>query len=147
MLRVTVDLIPNGDESCRREIARADIGNIGRGALAKYRSRVRETGVDGNRMAEIKDYPRWSASVWDLVLRVIAKALTGKEELPARPQPLEVRLYQVDGLSYVRLDEIPEPARAAFMRNLRGSACPVVERELAGCANAWDWEAFLHGKR
>ena len=75
MLRITVELIPNGDESRARELARADIGNVSRGALATYRVRVTKKGVPGGHVGEIKAYPRWSTSIWDLCMRAVAKAV------------------------------------------------------------------------
>ena len=68
MLRITVEILPGGREEGRRELARALIGNVSMGELSKYRVRVTETGVEGAKIAEIEDYPRFSASLWDLVI-------------------------------------------------------------------------------
>ncbi|WP_018310099.1 hypothetical protein, partial [Cupriavidus sp. UYPR2.512] len=96
------------------------------GALADYQIDMEEdllpdqvwTGV-------LQDYPRWSASVWDLVARSIAVALTGREELPPRPTIPPIPIHDSDGpWPYVRFDDIPEPTRTFFMHNLHGSSTP-----------------------
>ena len=146
MLRVTVELWPGGRETGRRVIATADIGRIRDGALADYEVDLREglLGEVGD-TEHVRSYPRFSASLWDLVARCIAVALNaGREELPPRPTlpdvPMHVR--SSDGVRYVRLDEIPEPARTFFEHNLDGSGIPA-----HGCAFAHDWQDFLEGHR
>ncbi|MGF6937142.1 hypothetical protein OKW41_006304 [Paraburkholderia sp. UCT70] len=145
MLRVTVELWPGGRESGKRVIATADISRVKNGALADYEVELQEGLLEsvGN-VAHVRKYPRWSASVWDLVGRCIAAALNeGKEELPPRPTrptaPVHVR---DDGMHYVRLDEIPEPTRTFFGENLAGSSIPARD-----CAYAHDWDDFLNGYR
>ena len=149
MLRITVLLIPNGEEANARELARADIGNVSRGALANYRVRVSETNVEGGKLCSIKEYPRWSASIWDLVLRAIAKAQYGEEQIPPRPQLLEIPMRRGDGYSYVRLADIPEPMRTAFSDNLdrRMSGMPPGDGTPGGCAFYVDWRDFQAGER
>jgi hypothetical protein len=95
MMRVTIEIWPGGRESARREIATADIGRVRDGALADYEVELRETivGTVGKR-ATVAMYPRWSASIWDLVARGVAAALNeGAEELPARPAPFDVPVH------------------------------------------------------
>lgn len=67
-------------------------------------------------------------SVWDLVARSIAAALNdGDEQLPARPTLPEVFVHESDVLRYVRLREIPEPARTLFRTNLAYSTRHLIE--------------------
>ncbi len=101
MLRITVELWPSGRESGCRVIATADIGRIQNGAHADYEVRLDESPL-GNvgDVATVREYPRWSASMWDLVARCIAAALSsGREELPPRPVLPEVPVHKCDGLS------------------------------------------------
>jgi hypothetical protein len=154
MLRVTVELWPGGQESGRRVIATADIGRIKDGALANYEVELQEKLLEHigvGEIAHVREYPRWSASVWDLVGRCIAAALNGgKEALPPRPVLPEVPKHtSADGTPYVCMREIPEPARTLFAKNMSGSTCPLVEEdeEPRGCVYAWDWQAFLEGRR
>jgi hypothetical protein len=143
MLRVTVELWPGGNDLRRRVIATADIGRIRNGVLADYEVRlseapVGEVGVPGL----VQGYPRWSGSVWDLVARSIAVALNhGVEELPLRPTLLAVH-ERSDGVRYVRLDQIPQPARKLFEDNIDGESVPG-----EGLAYEEDWSDFLKGAR
>jgi hypothetical protein len=145
MLRVTIELLPGGRESGKRVIATADIARVSGGALADYSVALEEAvlGEVGER-ARVRGYPRWAGSVWDLVARSIAAALNqGREALPPRPVPPAVTVRTNDaGFRYVRLDEIPEPARTFFDQNLAGSGIPD-----HGCAYAHDWFDFLNGHR
>lgn len=144
MLRVTVELLPGGRVQGRQTLATADIGRIRSGALADYQVEMEEGLLpDQIWSGALQEYPRWSASVWDLVARGIAVALTGKEELPPRPQLPQVPVHTGDGgMQIVHLDEIPEPTRTFFEHNLCGSGTPG-----AGMAFAWDWDDFLAGQR
>ena len=145
MLRVTIELLPGGRESGKRVIATADIARVNGGALADYSVALEEAvlGEVGER-ARVRGYPRWAGSVWDLVARSIAAALNqGREALPPRPAPPVVTVRTNDaGFRYVRLDEIPEPARTFFDQKLAGSGIPD-----HGCAYAHDWFDFLNGER
>ena len=149
MLRVAVELWPGGRESGRRVIATADIGRIRDGEHADYEARLSETFVGDVGTGHVRRYPRWSASVWDLVARSIAAALAGNpDQLPPRPLRPEVPMHTTPGgTNYVRLREIPEPARTHFARRLEGSTCPYVHEdpEPRDCAYWHDWIGFLHG--
>ncbi|SIT39478.1 conserved hypothetical protein [Paraburkholderia piptadeniae] len=151
MLRVTVELWPGGRESARRVIATADIARIRDGALADYEADLHEAllGNIGD-TAHVRSYPRWSASVWDLVARCIAAALNGgKEKLPPRPVPPQVSVYISDNRRYVRLREIPEPARTFFRRNIANGSRPLISEDSDPMDRAWahDWSDFLDGQR
>lgn len=145
MLRVTIELLPGGRESDKRVIATADIARVSGSSLADYKVALNEAVIGKvGESAMVRNYPRWASSVWDLVSRCIVAALNaGREELPPRPTQPEVTIRTNDaGHRYVRLDEIPEPARTFFDQNLTGSAIPDHD-----CAYAHDWFAFVHGQR
>jgi hypothetical protein len=99
--------------------------------------------------ANLLEYPRYSAPIWDLVARAIAVALTGKEDLPPRPQQLDVPVHTAGNTSYVRLREILEPARSLFERRMFYLTRPVIEEDPQpmDCVYAWDWIDFLAGRR
>ena len=148
MLRVTIELLPGGRESGKRVIASADIERVCDGplsALADYRVALEDAVLgDVGEQAIVRSYPRWASSVWDLVARCLAAALNqGSEALPPRPVQPNVTVRTNDaGFRYVRLEEIPEPARTFFDRKLAGSGIPA-----HGCAYAHDWFDFLSGNR
>nr|WP_081071676.1 hypothetical protein [Burkholderia cepacia] len=151
MLRVTVELWPGGSESSKRVIATADIGRIKDGKLADYKVYLQEGLLgDVGDVAYVRRYPRWSATVWDLVVRCLSAALNGgKEKLPERPVLPNVPVHTSGTERYVRLSEIPEPANTFFRRNIAFTTCPVIEEdsEPIDCAYASDWEDFLQGRR
>jgi hypothetical protein len=148
MLRVTIELLPGGRESEKCVIATAEIARMTDGplgALADYRVTLKDgTLGDVGERAIVRSYPRWSGSVWDLVARGISAALNqDTEALPPRPAKPEVTVHTNEaGFRYVRLDEIPEPARTFFDQKLAGSGIPD-----HGCAYAHDWFDFLSGHR
>jgi hypothetical protein len=115
------------------------------GALADYRVALKDEVLgEVGEPAMVRSYPRWAGSVWNLVAHCLATALNeGHEELPPRPAKPEVTVRMNDaGYRYVRLDEIPEPARTFFDQTLAGSGIPD-----HGCAYAHDWFDFLNGQR
>lgn len=147
MLKVTVEIWPDGRESGSRILATAKIGRVRSGPLADYRVEVSEE-PHGTICGSLDDYPRYASTLWDLVARAVAVALTGKEELPPRPQQLDVPVLTSPGNTpYVRLPEIPEPARSLFRKRMAYSTRPVIEEDPMpmDCAYSWDWLDFLAG--
>ncbi|MGF6508259.1 hypothetical protein [Paraburkholderia sp. 32] len=148
MLRITIELLPGGQEEGKRVIATADIARASdgpTGALGDYRVALSDAILgEVGEPTVVRRYPRWASSVWDLVARCLATALNqGREALPPRPARPEVTVRTNDaGYRYVRLDEIPEPTRTFFDRKLAGSGIPD-----HGCAFAHDWFDFLNGHR
>jgi hypothetical protein len=148
MLKVTIELWPDGRESGRRVLATAKIGRIESGALADYKVELSED-PHGKICGTLNEYPRFASTVWDLVARAVAVALTGKEELPPRPQQLDVPIRTSGNTPYVRLREIPEPARSLFRKRMAYSTRPVIEEDPMpmDCAYSWDWLDFFAGDR
>lgn len=152
MLRVTIELLPAGDESRKSVLATATIANVSGGEVADYDVHVTSDDLDGVRHAVLRRYPRRASSVWDLVLRAICRTLTLHERLPKRPQPLSSTVpirTSKDDVRYICIRDIPEPARTAFKRNIAYSTCPFVEGEAdpIDCAYPWDFHDWLGGFR
>jgi hypothetical protein len=149
VLRVTVEVWPGGRESGRRVIATGDIGRIVDGAHADYEARPSETHIGAVGTGNVYAYPRWCASVWDLVGRSIAAALGGNaDQLPPRPMLPVVPMHTTpDGTRYVRLREVPEPARTHFARRVENETRPLIveDAEPQGCAYWHQWLYFMHG--
>lgn len=146
MLKVTVSIVPGG-LGAERKLGELFITNVAGGALANYKCFL--TADDSvSTHVDIKRYPRWAAPVWDLVARAIAKALSGKERLPPRPSQVKVpiRTDAATGLQYVRMEDIPEPAKTAFSRRTRGSTAPVIPGE-RDCVYPGDWLRFIELRR
>jgi hypothetical protein len=140
MLKVTVEIWPDGRESGSRVLATAKIGRVRSGSLADYRVELGEE-PHGKICGSLDGYPRYASTLWDLVARSVAVALTGKEELPPRPQQLAVPVRtSSSNTPYVRLREIPEPARSLFQKRMTHSTRPVIEEDPLpmDCVYAWD---------
>ena len=130
-------------------IATAEIGRLERSAASDYVVRLFEDTREHGKRAMLLAYPRHASSVFDLVARSLAVALTGREELPPRPEPLSVPIHRAGNTDYVRLGEIPEPAATLFRKRVEYSGCPVIDEDPTpmDCAYASDWLDFLTGRR
>lgn len=151
MLRITVELLPNGRTKDRRVLAVGEIARTGGGAAADYRVSFEEDLLPDAMTGEVREYPRRSASIWDLVARSVCAGLSGGEALPPRPTVPNVPVHRssASNIPYVRLREIPEPARTFFADNIWHSTRPRIleDPHPDDCAFAWDWEDFLSGRR
>ncbi|SOY52711.1 conserved hypothetical protein [Cupriavidus taiwanensis] len=149
MLRVTIELLPGGNACSGQVIASAELVRKHGAALATYAIKLREEGLSQERQGELHEYPRYATSIWDLVARGIAVAMTGSEQLSPKPVTLDVPVHRSDGLTYVRMSEIPEPAQFLFRLNTAHSTRPIIREDLTpyDCAFSWDWQDFLSGVR
>ncbi|MCS6511137.1 MULTISPECIES: hypothetical protein [pseudomallei group] len=149
MLKVTVEVVHPGRSGAGRVIATAKIGRLERSATPDYVVQLCEDTYEHGEKTTLHTYPRYASSVFDLIARALAVALTGAEELPRRPEPLSIPIHRSGDTSYVRLGEIPEPAATLFRKRIQYSGCPVIEDDPAPmeCAYASDWLDFLTGRR
>ena len=148
MLKITVEILSPG-QSHDRTIATAKLGRLHSCAAPDYVMELQDDLYSHPERVTIHKYPRFAASIWDLVARSIAVALTGEEKLPPRPLPLNVPVHRSDNTYYVRLDEIPEPVATIFKKRMEYSTCPVIDEDPTPmkCAYASDWTDFLSGRR
>ncbi|WP_066739188.1 hypothetical protein [Cupriavidus sp. D384] len=149
MLKITVEVVRPGRDESGKEIATAYIGRFERSAVSDYVVQLSEPPFGDREKRTLHAYPRYAASVFDLVARALAVGLTGIEVLPPRPQVPSVPIHQSGDTRYVRLSEIPEPAATFFRKRIEFSGCPVIEEdpEPMQCAYASDWLDFLGGRR
>lgn len=161
MLRVTVEILPGGREASARTLSVAHIWNKGNSAKGtNYGVRLGSDAPDidhksqayddTNRTGELRHYPRWSASVWDLVARALQRALREspkQQSMGAFPTHIAtlVPVLKSDTISYVRLCDMPDFVRPHFEKFLSHKTCPLIESEddPRGCAYSWDWHSFL----
>ncbi|MFG6463726.1 hypothetical protein ACG04Q_19285 [Roseateles sp. DXS20W] len=73
------------DASLHNMLGRLDFGYSKLDIVADYKSELFSCGVGSHGIRELKDYPRWSATIWDLVARLVAVGLYVKEALPEMP--------------------------------------------------------------
>lgn len=79
MLRVTVELVPGGDESRARVLHVAEISNDGKktaatlGAKGDYNVRLSSRGILSRafRIGRVTDFPRKRLTAWDLLYRAL----------------------------------------------------------------------------
>lgn len=87
MIRVTVELVPHGDEGRAKTLGRAIIHNVSRNGSTSTKGDYRAAVAHESRMAttadilthplrrgEVRDYPRLSYNVWRLVIRALRSA-------------------------------------------------------------------------
>ena len=146
MLKVKIFLVPGG-RGPERQLGELHISNARWGdATPDYDCVLYADDLAEPMRSTVRRYPRWAATVWDLVARATASALSGRERLPRRPTPLNVPIQRAGKTPYVRMSDIPEPARSNFDRHMIGSASPVIEGE-SDCVYAWDWLRFVGESR
>ena len=89
MLIIRIEIWPFGYESRKREIAVAKIANTGEGSLERgnYEGAIGRNGrpaplkdKDIKARGEVKDFPRKSLTAWDLLLRLLVKAIGKKNK-------------------------------------------------------------------
>lgn len=79
MIRITIELLPLGDESRKRHMGTAEIWNDATGTIAQgnYKYRLSKWGRPNSiwRAGEIGGFPRKSLGVWDLFFRALRDAV------------------------------------------------------------------------
>ena len=81
MLKLSIHSCAPRDVSMFNVLGRMDIAYEKLQARADYKTLMFSTGIGEHPPTTIKDYPRWSASVWDLVARIICLTLNHKEAI------------------------------------------------------------------
>lgn len=101
-----------------------DIGYEKLDAFSTYKAKMFVVGKGELPTIRIEKYPRWSASVWDLVLRAVAKGLTGEERLN-QDLPVGRKGPFIDQL-YAKLEHVADGTDGR--RSHIGSATVVMKR-------------------
>lgn len=161
MLRVTVELLPGGRENSARTLSVAHIWRkritkkgasygIRLGSEAPDIDHKEQAYDEDNRTGELRYYPRWSASIWDLVARSLQRTLrTSPKQQTMGPFPQAVAalvpVLKSGDLSYVRFQDMPAFVRPHFEKFMDRKTAPLIEEEddPRGCAYVWDWQSFL----
>lgn len=83
MIRITIELVPHGDESRARVLARGEIINEGTGTRERgnYYFWLSQSGrvTTKSRWGNVRDFPRLRKNVWHLLARVLNTAFGPKE--------------------------------------------------------------------
>lgn len=82
MLKVFLHNGPLDQANSFNQLGRLDIGYESLDIHADYKAVLRMPGVGELPPAQLNGYPRWTASVWDLVMRATAMCIHREEVLP-----------------------------------------------------------------
>lgn len=63
-------------------LGKLEFGYTKLAAVASYKAELLTCGIGAHGITHYEDYPRWSASIWDLVMRLICRALYTTDTLP-----------------------------------------------------------------
>jgi hypothetical protein len=101
MLKVSLHFATPGMVSARNVLGRVDIGYARLDATADYKAVLQTSGLGEAAPVSLKDYPRWSASVWDLVARVVCLSVYRREAVWPAELPLESKGAFLENLTAV----------------------------------------------
>jgi hypothetical protein len=85
MFKVTLHSGGLKSASFHNMLGKLDFGYEKLDAVATYKAELFTNGIGSHDICHVENYPRWSASLWDLVARIVCQALYVKEELPTMP--------------------------------------------------------------
>ncbi|MBV8470358.1 MAG: hypothetical protein JOY60_10940 [Burkholderiaceae bacterium] len=81
MLKVTLHTAPPDKANAFNLVGRLEIGYAKLAAIADYKVAMLATGLGEVSPARVQNYPRWSASIWDLVARAVCISLNRQESI------------------------------------------------------------------
>lgn len=82
MLKVFLHNAEPGGMTPFNRLGRLDIGYDKLDACADYKAILTQTGIGEFPPAKVSGYPRWTASIWDLVMRSVCLCMWREESLP-----------------------------------------------------------------
>lgn len=87
MLTVSIHSGQLSEQCHANQIAKLDIACAKKAALANYTVALSLRNFGELAPAELHDYPRWSASLWDIIARALGQALYRADQIPAATTP------------------------------------------------------------
>ncbi|MBV8037349.1 hypothetical protein [Roseateles sp.] len=81
MLKLTLHASSPRNATPFNRVGMLDIAYEKLAARADYKALLWTAGIGEQAPVKLQNYPRWSASVWDLVIRIICLAISRKEEV------------------------------------------------------------------
>lgn len=82
MFKVTIHAGSIKDACLHNMLGKLDFGYSKLDVIADYKAELFSCGIGSHGVTHLERYPRWSASIWDLVARLVTQGLYTKEELP-----------------------------------------------------------------
>lgn len=159
MLRVTIEIIPNGDTKRTRTLAQIDIVNDETGSewdghytahLQQFSHAAGRGSAVYHQYAEIRDIERdmvhpvqLTAVALDVFAPPLKRTMAMFGEPPARLVLLDsVPIFRFEGEGYVHLDSIPDPWRTHLSRALQGTTELTMQGERT-CVSEGTWRRWL----
>ncbi len=89
MFKVTLHAGNIKEATLHNTLGKLDFGYATLDAVATYKAELFTNAIGSHGLTFIENYPRWSASIWDLIARVVCKGMYLSEELPEIPAVAE----------------------------------------------------------
>jgi hypothetical protein len=101
MLKISLHYATPATVNERNVLGRLDIAYAKLDAKADYKALMFVTGVGELAAIRLEGYPRWSASIWDLVARVVCLGLSHKEAISPAELPYVRKCAFIDDMTAV----------------------------------------------
>lgn len=165
MLKLSLHASAPRGISPQNRIGSLDVAYEKLAARADYKAVMWTAGLGEQTPVQLLNYPRWSSSIWDLLVRVICLALNRKEAIwpsvmPNRrsgpymrdltavvehwPDGFDIR-RSVVGTAHVRMCATKRNYRATFQDDILGEQTTEVFRHTPDVLTAWDLLTRAYG--
>lgn len=158
MLKLTLHASSPRNATAFNRIGMLDIAYEKLDARADYKALLWTAGIGEGPAIKLQNYPRWSTSVWDLIVRCICLGISLKEEVwPANIPNTRKGAYALDlcaivehwadgsdtrrtvvGTAHLRMCTRRCNYRATFEDDILGERTTAVFRHTPAVLNAWD---------
>jgi hypothetical protein len=166
MLKVTLHAAKPRDANAQNLLGRLDIGYAKLDAIADYKGVMLTMGLGEQAPVKLTGYPRWSATLWDLVARMACLSTNRKEavwpaEMPVErtgafvrdltalvehwPDGLDTRRATV-GTAHIAMTSRRCNYRALFTDDILGETTSEVFRHTPKALNHWDLLSRAYAK-
>ena len=99
MLKVTLHHATQDSVSAQNILGRLDIGYARLDATADYKAVMQTSGLGEQSPVTLTGYPRWSASIWDLVARITCLGINRREAIWPAEIPVQRRCAFIENMT------------------------------------------------
>lgn len=165
MLKLSLHASAPRNICAQNRIGSLDVAYEKLAARADYKAVMWTAGLGEQTPVKLQNYPRWSASIWDLLVRIICLSLNRKEDIwPAVIPNQRTGPYMLDltahvehwpdgfdtrravvGTAYVHMCTRRRNYRATFHDDILGEQTTEVFRHTPAVLTAWDLLARAYG--
>ncbi len=165
MLKLSLHASAPRNVCAQNRIGSLDVAYEKLAARADYKAVMWTAGLGEQTPVKLENYPRWSASIWDLLVRVICLCMNRKEaiwpvDIPNRragayaqhltaivehwPDGFDTRRAVV-GTAHIQMCATKRNYRATFDDDILGEQAAQVFRHTPDVLNAWDLLSRAYG--